>query len=319
MSHPDLPLRPPTPQVLIHRIPDKPCNALDTNLRPSKYIILIMGSTAAAGKLQIAQSIARALSCPLYQGESLHESSAKAASVGGASQSAAGPASHANEARYQRMWLSKLARTGLLFPEESKPATEGFSGFGSASISTSSSRRGSAGSAASTTPPGQDASSSIAGSWSLLSQAPPSTSRPDKKSFSGTTAAGAAFTMSEEERLRRASPFLMVLTHPELEPWHMLAIRTAVGAYGIGVIFIPLYRDDEDKGDREQEDLPILQPLDPAKMTSFPVSSVGSGETKRKHGSLGGEMKLHVHVDADVVSISVEALEGVRAIIQPDG
>ncbi|KUI60825.1 hypothetical protein VP1G_08021 [Cytospora mali] len=99
-----------------------------------------MGSTAVAGKFQIARSWASGLSCPSYQGESMHHSAAKAASVG--------VSSGQNEARYQRMWLSKLTRTGLLFPEESRPATAGFSGFGGSS-STSTSCRGSTSSVAS--------------------------------------------------------------------------------------------------------------------------------------------------------------------------
>jgi hypothetical protein len=77
------------------------------------------------------------LSCPLFQGDSLHETSAKAASVGASRRpidddELAGTGRGLNEARYQRMWLSKITRTGYLFPEESRPAmsSEGFTGFG---------------------------------------------------------------------------------------------------------------------------------------------------------------------------------------------
>jgi hypothetical protein len=129
-----------------------------------------MGSTSVSGKVQIARSVAEGLACPLYQGDSLHESSAKAASIGTSRlaptaatmetgkadterevssgqdatvASVPGP----NEARYRRMWLSKLTRTGLLFPEESRPATWGFSGLGG-TPSTTVSRRGSGSSVA---------------------------------------------------------------------------------------------------------------------------------------------------------------------------
>ena len=93
MDSPTIPPRPPTPQVLLHRLPDK--YGVAPPRKPSKYIILIMGSTGVAGKVAIAQSVSSVLSCPLFQGDSMHKSSAKAASVS----SSGGP----NEARYQRM------------------------------------------------------------------------------------------------------------------------------------------------------------------------------------------------------------------------
>ncbi|KAK0287362.1 hypothetical protein LTR35_003837 [Friedmanniomyces endolithicus] len=88
--------------------------------------------------------------CALIQGDGLHETAAKAASVcapapvvGSGGDDGASPQSGANEPRYQRMWLSKMTRTGLLFTEESRPANSGFSGYGGSS-SASTSRRGSA-------------------------------------------------------------------------------------------------------------------------------------------------------------------------------
>ena len=92
----DFPPRPATPQVLLHRLPDKPDASQENARKPSKYIVVIMGSTAAAGKVQIATSVAQALGCPLFQGDSLHESSAKAASVGVAA------GMKRNEQRYRR-------------------------------------------------------------------------------------------------------------------------------------------------------------------------------------------------------------------------
>lgn len=111
----------------------------------SKYIILLLAPTSVAGKVQIATSVSKSLSCPLIQGDSLHESSAKAAAVGASRDDGGG------RERYQRMWFSKMTRTGLLFPEESRPANEGFYGFGGGSFSTSTSRRGSESTVSSTT------------------------------------------------------------------------------------------------------------------------------------------------------------------------
>ena len=296
-----------------------------------------MASTGVAGKVQIAQSVAKTLACPLYQGDSMHESTAKAASVGTSRPSAAavgaagdahgarriqeessihtaGPVpSGPNGARYQRMWLSKMTRTGLLFPEESKAATEGFTGFGGTS-STSTSRRGSAssiGSVASSLGPSSSITSSRHDSMSSSHPAPHVTSTfPPDASASGPNV---VFTLSEEERLRRANPALMVLTHPELETWHKLAIRTAVGDYGIGVIFVPLYAEDEDED--EEEDLPILQPLDPRTMTSFPVSFGSIAKKTTGWGNLDEEMKLHISVNADVEGKITEIIDGVRDVM----
>ncbi|CZR56901.1 uncharacterized protein PAC_06790 [Phialocephala subalpina] len=277
--------RPPTPQTLLHRLPDKPSESSDSSRKPSKYIIIIIGSTGAAGKVQISRSTADALSCQLCIADSKHDSAAKAAIVG---------ASEPNEARYQRMWLSKMTRTGLLFPDESRPANDAFSGFGGTS-STSTSRRGSAGSI--------DSSSS--NPW------PPSQDPPPSASTSGVNA---VFATPESERLRSANPVLMVLTHPKLETWHKRAIRTAVGDYSIGVIFVPLESEED-----EEEDLPVLRPLDPRTMTSFPMASFGTFATKaRGWGNLDEEMKLHIDTDADIAGKTAEIIEGVREVIGID-
>lgn len=213
-QHPWIPPRPATPQTLIHRLPDKPDTTVpsfsSSSRRPSKYIVLIMASTAVAGKVQIAATVAKALACPLYQGDSLHESSAKAASLGAGGDSGGGP----NEQRYKRMWLSRMTRTGLLFPEESRPVDEGFSGFGGSvpkstttspsSSSAVSSRRGSA------------ASESTAQSTASMSTvATQYTNRPPAPAFAAEPDAAA--------RERRANPVLLVLTHPPLEAWHRAA------------------------------------------------------------------------------------------------
>jgi len=278
--------RPPTPQTLLHRLPDKPSESSDSSRKPSKYIVIIIGSTGAAGKVAISRSTADALSCPLCIADSKHDSAAKAAIVG---------APEPNEARYQRMWLSKMTRTGLLFPDESRPANDAFSGFGGTS-STSTSRRGSASSI--------DSSSS--NPWPSSQHPPPSAS---------TSGGNAVSATPESERLRSANPVLMVLTHPKLETWHKRAIRTAVGDYSVGVIFVPL----ESEEDEEEEDLPVLRPLDPRTMTSFSMASFGTFATKaRGWGNLDEEMKLRIDTDADIAGKTAEIIEGVREVIGID-
>lgn len=288
--------RPPTPQTLLHRLPDKPSESSDTTRKPSKYIVIIIGSTGAAGKVHISRSVADALSCQLCIADSKHDSAAKAAVVGASEQP--------NEARYQRMWLSKMTRTGLLFPDESRPANDAFSGFGGTlpSSSTSTSRRGSASSV--------DSSSS--NPWPKPS-AP--SRRAEAPSTSGINAVFAA--PPESERLRSANSVLMVLTHPKLEAWHKRAIRTAVGDYNIGVIFVPL--ESEEDEEEEEEDLPVLRPLDPRTMTSFPTASFGTFATKaRGWGNLDEEMKLRIDTDADIAGKTAEIIEGVREVIGID-
>ncbi|TVY56866.1 hypothetical protein LCER1_G004946 [Lachnellula cervina] len=298
----DYPTRPQTPQAMLHRLPDKPDPSSEVNTKPSKYIILIIASTAVAGKVQIAKSVSSALSCPLFQGDSLHETSAKAASLGaGASRRAAGAdaaeestTSGANEARYQRMWLSKMTRTGLLFPEESRSATSGFAGFGGASSSTS--RRGSASSIASDASDAAVSTSSFASS--VMSSAPPTAryiNRPPPVA-----------ALSEDEKLRKANPALLVGTHPELEQWHKDSIRKAVGEYSIGVIYVPLLGDEE---------LPVLKPLDPRTMTSFAALGSFGAPRKAVGARLDEEIVLRVDVEGNVGEIIEDIVEGVREIM----
>ena len=304
-------VRPQTPQALLHRAPDRP-DAADTLIKPNKYIILLLAPTAVAGKVQIATSISQTLSCPLHQGDSLHESSAKAAAVG-ASRSDDG-----GRGRYQRMWLSKMTRTGLLFPEESRPATEGFSGFGGGSSSTSTSRRGSGSSISSTTSfgGGSTASSAIVVANQFMTSG--GTNRYVNQSVLAT---------SEEERRRKPNPALMVLTHPDLEAWHKDAIRKATGEYGIGIIFVPLYKVDTEDDDESEDELPVLRPLDPrtiSEFTSFDALRAAAGGFdggkklkygKGKEGNLEEEMVLEVDVEGSVEDIIDEVVRGVRNVM----
>ena len=316
-------VRPPTPQALLHRAPNKP-DAADTSLnKPNKFIVLLLAPSSVAGKVQIATSVSKSLSCPLFQGDSLHESSAKAAVVG-ASRSDDG-----GRGRYQRMWLSKMTRTGLLFPEESRPANEGFSGFGGGSSSTSTSRRGSESSISSTTSFGGD---STAGS--MASSAVDVGDRfMTSESIFGTSQYinRPVFTTSEEERRRKLNPALMVLTHPELEAWHKDAIRQATGKYGIGIIFVPLFKisaeHDDELDEKEEDELPVLRPLDPRAIsgfTSFDAFRAGEGGVdggkklkygKGKEGKLEEEMVLEVDVRGSVEEIIEEVVRGVRDVM----
>ena len=310
-------VRPPTPQALLHRAPNKQ-DAADTSLtKPNKYIILLLAPTAVAGKVQIATSVSKSLSCPLFQGDSLHESSAKAAAVGATRSDDGG------RGRYQRMWLSKMTRTGLLFPEESRPANEGFSGFGGGSSSTSTSRRGSASSISSTT--------SFGGGSTAGSTASSAVDVGNQFITSGSSTSQyihqPVFTISEEERRRKSNPALMVLTHPELEAWHKDAIRDATGEYGIGIIFVPLFTTDAEHDDELEDELPVLRPLDPrtiGEFTSFDAlraaaGGVDGGEKlkygKGKAGNLEGEMVLEVDVGGSVEEIIEEVVRGVRDVM----
>ncbi|MCJ1310257.1 hypothetical protein MMC25_003919 [Agyrium rufum] len=319
-------VRPPTPQTLLHRAPDKPDASDVSPSKPNKYIILLLAPTSVPGKVQIAISVSKSLSCPLFQGDSLHESSAKAATVG-ASRSGDG-----GRGRYQRMWLSKMTRTGLLFPEESRPANEGFSGFGGGSPSTSTSRRGSRSSISSTTSLG---GGSVAGSTAssvfdtgnqfLKSGGSSGISQKIKQHV---------FTLSEAERLRRSNPALMVLTHPELEQLHKDAICQATGEHRIGIIFVPLFDiqsehdDDVEDEDEDKDDLLVLKPLDPemiSQFTSFDALRAAAGGArigkalrygKGKEGSLKEEMVLKVDVKGNVEDIIEEIVSGVKDVVE---
>ncbi|OAL45677.1 hypothetical protein IQ07DRAFT_684065 [Pyrenochaeta sp. DS3sAY3a] len=294
-------IRPPTPQPLLHRAPDK-SDPDDINKKPSKYIVLLLAPTSVAGKVQIATSVATALHCPLFQGDSLHESSAKAALVG------ASRSDDQGKSRYQRMWMSKMIRTGLLFPEESRPANEGFFGFGGASSSTSTSRRGSASSMSSTTSFGEI--SSLTGSKSYISQ-------PNR-------------SVLERANLENPTSALMVLTHPDIEPWHKNAIQEATNEYSIGIIFIPLFRSHGQYDDKakvpERDELPILRPLAPSSISGFTsfdamrTAAEGLGNDGLTIGSCvrgteDEDILLEVNVDATVEEITHEIVGRVQSIL----
>jgi hypothetical protein len=118
----------------------------------------------------------------------------------------------------------------------------------------------------------------------------------------------------------------MVLTHPELEAWHKDAIRDATGEYGIGVIFVPLFKIDDEYVDEEDE-LPVLRPLDPTTISGFTsfdalraaAGGVEGGEKLKygegKAGNLEEEIVLEVDVGGSVEEIIEEVVRGVRDVM----
>lgn len=189
----------------------------------------------------------------------------------------------------------KMTRTGYLFPEASRPATDVFTGFGGASSSTS--RRGSGSSIASAS-----SLSDASGSISSITGSSVFSSAPTTKYVNKPP----AVTLSEEETLRNSNPVLMVVTHPRLEQWHKDSIRKAVREYGIGIIFVPL---DED------EKLPVLKPLDPRTMTSFPSMGIFGAARTAAGSTLDEEIILNVDVEARVEDLIEEVVDGVRDIM----
>jgi hypothetical protein len=139
------------------------------------------------------------------------------------------------------------------------------------------------------------------------------------------------FTISEEERRRKLNPALMVLTHPELEAWHKDAIRKATGEYGMGIIFVPLFKIDAEHDDelekKGKDELPVLRPLDPttiSEFTSFDALRAAAGAVdgekklkygKSKEGNLEEEMVLEVDVGGRVEEIIEEVVRGVRDVM----
>ena len=139
------------------------------------------------------------------------------------------------------------------------------------------------------------------------------------------------FTISEEDRRRILNPALIVLTHPELEAWHKDAIRKATGEYGIGIIFVPLFKingeHDDELEKKGEDELPVLRPLDPrtiSEFTSFDALRAAAGGVdggkklkygKGKEGNLEEEMVLEVDVGGSVEEIIEEVIRGVRDVM----
>jgi hypothetical protein len=113
------------------------------------------------------------------------------------------------------------------------------------------------------------------------------------------------FTLSDEEKLRRENKALMVITHPELEGWHKESIRNAASEYSIGVIFVPL-------GEQEEEELPVLKPLDPRTMTSFG----GFGQVGKRGRTLDEEIVVRADSSGNVEDIIENIVASVKGIIE---
>ncbi|KAF1991359.1 hypothetical protein K402DRAFT_388774 [Aulographum hederae CBS 113979] len=331
-SHPHE--RPPTPQPLLHRLPPKPTTTSPSSsshkTKPKKYIILLLAPTAIAGKLQIATTLARELAAPLFVGDGVGESCARAAGVGAGGdgdgrggRGEGGDVGERSRKRYQRMWMNKMTRTGLLFPEASRAAGEFVETPSSAAIS----RRGSASSISSISSSGRESSPSSSFSNKEFGARFPRFG-PGKSGFVNRP----VLEISDTERRRKDNPALMVLTHPAVERWCRDVIRGAVGEYGIGVVFVPLFKsEDEEKelpGGKNEEELPVLIPLDRSVVSGFTsfdalraaVEQREEGEGglrygKGKKGRLGEEMVLEVDVGGSVEEITQEVLDGVRDIM----
>ena len=123
----------------------------------------------------------------------------------------------------------------------------------------------------------------------------------------------------------------MVLTHPELEAWYKDAIRKVTGEYGIGIIFVPLFKIDAEHDDVLEEskldELPVLRPLDPRTVsgfTSFDALRAAAGGVdggkkskygKGKEGNLEEEMVLEVDVRGGIEEIIEEVVRGVKDVM----
>jgi hypothetical protein len=118
--------------------------------------------------------------------------------------------------------------------------------------------------------------------------------------------------LSDEEKLQKANPALMVVTHPELEAWHKKSIRTVVGEYGIGVIFVPLEGEEGEEGVGE---LPVLKPLDPRTMTSFGSFGVVQKPAAK---TLDEEIVLKVDGGGNVEDIIEDIVSGVNEIMNAE-
>lgn len=228
------------------------------------------------------------LSIPLFQGDSLHETCAKAASVGGDGM---------NKERYQRMWLSKMTRTGLLFPEESKPvigSCEGLKVGGLPGLRVM--RRGSGSSIASTSSV-SDGKSSVGSGLSAVGKY---VNRPVAAAVGNEKAGDDKENDTGIGGKELAKKIVMVLTHPYLEKWHKECIAEAVEEYGIGVIWVPLY----------QEERPVL---DRNTMMSFGSFGGAFDGVKRERNisETKGEILLSIDADGNVDAIIEEIVDGV--------
>lgn len=123
------------------------------------------------------------------------------------------------------------------------------------------------------------------------------------------------------------NPALMVLTHPELEAWHKDIIRKTTTEYGIGIIFVPLFKVDDKYEDENGREFSVLRQLDlrtVSEFTSFDAlraATEGLDGRKQlkygngKEGNLEEEMMLEVDVGGSVEEIIDEIVRGVRDVM----
>lgn len=120
------------------------------------------------------------------------------------------------------------------------------------------------------------------------------------------------FALSGAQREEKDNPALMVLTHPRLEGWCKDVIRKAVGEYGIGVIFVPLFEEEEE----EEGEVPLLKAFEARDFQSFDAfREARLRYGKGKGGRLDEEMVLEIGVEGSVDEIIEEVLVGVRDVM----
>ncbi len=174
-------------------------------------------------------------------------------------------------------------------------SSEGFSAFGGTSTFASTSRRSSASTIASSASDAAVSTSSVASC--LMSSGPQTAKFVNRPPIS-------IFTLSDKEKARKENKVLMVVTHPGLEAWHKDSIRKGVGEYGIVVIFVPL-------GERQEEELPVLKPLDLRTMTSFGTLA-GMGKRAR---TLDEEIVVRVNGSGNVEDTIEDIFRDVKEIL----
>ena len=203
------------------------------------------------------------------------------------------------------MWMGKLTRTGLLFPEESRAVNLGVRG----------EEGGWRGSSAEVENAGAALCSTTVNEGAAID------GRQEPKRYVNRS------VLAERGRV---NPALMVLTHPEIEAWHRECIREATVEYGIGVVFVPLFRTNVEqygRAKREEEGLAVLKPLGPGMVGRFASFDAlkgdagGTGDVKEagygrgKVGSLEEEMVLEVDVSGNVEEIIGEVVRGVQDVM----
>lgn len=84
-----------------------------------------------------------------------------------------------------------------------------------------------------------------------------------------------------------------------------------MGDYGIGVIFVPLQKGEED----EENYLPCLRTLDPKTISTFPASIGHDTKSNGESEGMGREMTIPVDATDDVESKTLGIIEAVKDVM----